>query len=114
MTNILKERLFILTHITHRTFSFYDLFLLILRILQHEILFMRIYKGTGSIFQKISEYSGQIEAKDDIMRVLFDSQFVQNEAFFYKQIISIGRVEISAVKDGKRCSLCRTLMMKMI
>jgi hypothetical protein len=48
------------------------------------------------------------------MGVLFDSQFAQSEAFFYKQITSNGRGEVSAVKDGNRCNLWRTLMMKMI
>jgi len=82
--------------------------------LQPEILFMRIYKGTESIFQKFSDYSGQIKAKGDIMRDLFESQFVQNDAFFYKQITSNGRGEISAVIDGKRCNLRRNVMTKMI
>jgi len=59
---------------------------------------MRIYKGTESIFQKISNYSGQIKAKEDITRDLLERQFVQNEAFFYKQITSNGRSEVSAVK----------------
>jgi hypothetical protein len=109
-----KENSVILMLIMHMTLSFYDIFLLILLILQPEILFMRIYKGTESIFQKFSNYSRQIKAKGDIMRDLFDSQFVQNSVFFYKQITSNGRGEVSAVKDGKRCNLCRTLMMKMI
>ena len=101
-------------HITHRTVSFYDVFLSSLRILQLEIFFMRIYKGTDSIFQKISDYSGQIKAKADIIRDLLESQFVQNETCFYKQVISNGRDEVYAVKDGKRCNLCWTLMIKMI
>ena len=100
-------------HITHRTVSFYDIFLSSLRILQPEILFMRIHKATESIFQKISDYSGQIKAKVDIIRDLFESQFVQNETF-YKQVISKGRGDVSAVKDGKRCNLSRTVMIKII
>jgi hypothetical protein len=109
-----KERFLILVLNMHRTWSFYDIFLLILHILQTEILFMRIYNGTESIFQKISDYSGQIKTKGDIRSVLFDSQFVQNAVFFYNQITSNGRGEVSAVKDGKPCNLCRTLMMRMI
>jgi len=34
------------------------------------------------------------------LRGLFDSQFVQNAVFFYKQITSKGRGEVSAVTDG--------------
>jgi hypothetical protein len=83
-----KELYFILMLIMHRTLSFYDIFLLILHILQPEILFMRIYQGTESIFQNISDYSRQLKARGDIMRVWFDSQFVQNALFFYKQITS--------------------------
>jgi len=101
-------------YVMHRILSFYDIFLLILRILQHKILFTRIYKGTESIFQKISDYSRQIKAKGNIKRVWFYRKFVQNEAFFYKHTTSDGRGEVSAVKDSKRCNLCRTLMMKMI
>ena len=47
-----KERFFILMLIMHKTWSFYDIFLLILHIFQPEILFMRIYKGTELYFKR--------------------------------------------------------------